>query len=269
MYAGTTLHTRSGNIIGGHQKIDRLARRTLRKISDSSLPAFPSISEILYFEGNNGPDGIKRKSPSQDEPWHFYDPQNPEKGELLKHIEDHSYNLSAALKKGDTVRASFEAAWLAHTIVDGLTPAHHYPLEEKIAELWGKSKDERQTIVDKNFIRGNGKRDTIRKNWEYWGTKGVFMTHFAFEIGVALAITPIREVKTLPSGHDMTYVADNGFIEYFKRQALDIEAQGLYETFNRDGWNRTFAEQVRRDMLPIIVNTVAMGWYASLKGGSS
>lgn len=262
MYAGTTLHTTSGNIIGGHQKIDRLARRTLKKLSPA---AFPPIRDILYFEGNNGPDGIKRKSPSQDEPWHFYDPQNPEKGELLGHIDDHLYNLTAALKKGDEVRTSFEAAWLAHTIVDGLTPAHHYPLEEKIEELFGMSKDNRQTIIDKNFIRGSGTRDTIRKNWQYWGAKGIFMTHFNFEIGVAMAITPIRELKAVPSGHDLKYIAENGFVEFFKRQALAVEALGLYETFNHDGWNRKFAVAVRRDMLPIIVNTVALGWYAALK----
>ena len=262
MYAGTTLHTKSGNIIGGHQKIDRLARRTFKKMT---ADAFPTIREILYFEGNNGPDGIKRKSPSQDEPWHFYDPQNPEKGELLTHIEDHLYNLTNALKEENQVRASFEAAWLAHTIVDGLTPAHHYPLEEKIEELFGMSKDERQTVVDKNFIRGVTRRDTISKNWQYWGKKGVFMTHFMFEIGVAMAITPIRELKTRPSEHDQDYVARHGFVDYFKRQALDVEALGLYETFGHDGWNRKFANQVRRDMLPIIVNTVAMGWYTAKK----
>lgn len=265
MYAGTTLSTRSGNIIGGHQKIDRLARRTLKRLGNAP---FPTISEVLYFEGNHGPDGIKRKSPSQDEPWHFYNPQNPTKGELLTHVEDHLFNLTAALKKQDTVRASFEASWLAHTIVDGLTPAHHYPLEDKIMELWGKSKDERQTVVDKNFIRGSGKRDTLRKNWEYWGKKGVFMTHATFELGVAMAITPIRELKTLPSGHDLAYIADNGFVEFFKRQALTVEALGLYETFHRDGWNRKFAGQVRHDMLPIIVNTVAAGWYAAQQGAA-
>lgn len=262
MYAGTTLHTTSGNIIGGHQKIDRLARRTLKKLTSA---AFPSISEILYFEGNNGPDGIKRKSPSQDEPWHFYNPQNPTKGELLGHLDDHLYNLTAALQANDTVRASFEAAWLAHTIVDGLTPAHHYPLEDKIQELWGKSKDERLTVVDKNFIRGTGTRDTIKKNWEYWGTKGVFMTHASFELGVAMAITPIRELKVIPSEHDKAYIDENGFIEFFKRQALTVEALGLYETFGRDGWNRRFAGHVRRDMLPIIVNTVALGWFTARK----
>jgi len=264
MYAGTTLHTKSGNIIGGHQKIDRLARRTLKKLTPAP---FPAIRDILYFEGNNGPDGIKRKSPSQDEPWHFYDPQNPEKGELLTHIDDHLYNLTEALKKGDEVRTCFEAAWLAHTIVDGLTPAHHYPLSEKIEELWGKPKEERQSVVDKNFIRGTNRRDTISKNWQYWGQKGVFMTHVSFELGVAMAITPIRDLKTKPSLHDQRYVSENGFIEYFKRQALDIEALGLYETFHRYGWDRRFADQVRRDLLPIIVNTVAMGWHTATEDG--
>jgi hypothetical protein len=262
MYAGTTLHTKSGNVIGGHQKIDRLARRTLKKLTDKP---FPRSKDILYFEGNNGPDGIKRKSPSQDEPWHFYDPQNPEKGELLTHIDDHLFNLVRALKEHNDIRVRFEAAWLAHTIVDGLTPAHHYPLEEKIEELFGMSKDERQTVIDKNFIRGRNRRDTLSKNWQYWGKKGIFMTHFMFEIGVAMAITPIRVLKTEPSGHDLDYAREQGFAEFFKKQALAVEELGLYETFGRDGWNRQFALAVRRDMLPIIVNTVAIGWLTALE----
>jgi hypothetical protein len=56
MYSGTTMRNSSGNILGAHQKIDKVARKALEK----SLPntPFPSIKTILYFEGKNGPDGI-------------------------------------------------------------------------------------------------------------------------------------------------------------------------------------------------------------------
>ena len=31
--------------------------------------------------------------------------------------------------------AAFEAAWLAHAVTDGFTPAHHEPLEEQLEGL--------------------------------------------------------------------------------------------------------------------------------------
>ena len=37
--------------------------------------------------------------------------------------------------KNDKTRAAFEAAWLAHALTDGLTPAHHYPYQEAVSEL--------------------------------------------------------------------------------------------------------------------------------------
>ncbi len=76
MYAGTTLRTKSGRLGGTHQQIDRLARKRLAEIAPNYW--FPDIKQILHFEGKNGPDGIKRKSPGVDEPWHFIDPHNPQ-----------------------------------------------------------------------------------------------------------------------------------------------------------------------------------------------
>ena len=161
---------------------------------------FPGIREILHFEGDNGPDGIKRKSPSQDEPWHYIDPSRSDDRALIKMILDHHHNLVEALRSHNQARAAFEAAWLAHAIVDGLTPAHHYPLGDKIEELWGKPKEERLTIKDKNLIKGKNKRDTISKNWEYWGAKGVFITHGLFELGIATSVKTTRFLDAAPSG---------------------------------------------------------------------
>ena len=92
MYAGTTLRNKSGRVIGVHQKIDRIARRNFRMLPGVGS-GFPSIKEILHFEGNNGPDGIKRKSPSVDEPWHYVDPTRPDDTELMTMILDHHHNL--------------------------------------------------------------------------------------------------------------------------------------------------------------------------------
>src|SRR5258706_9905477 len=99
MYSGTTLRTSSGRIIGAHQKLDRVSRKALEEIAPES--DFPSIKDILQFEGKNGPDGIKSKSPAQDEPWHYYDPSDPNDTKLTDMIVQHSKNLTTALKIGD------------------------------------------------------------------------------------------------------------------------------------------------------------------------
>jgi hypothetical protein len=151
MYAGTTFRNKSGGIVGVHQRVDRIARRLLKaNIKESQF--FPTIESILHFEGNNGPDGIKRKTPSRDEPWHFVDPYDDEDNVLLGYINDHIHNLEISLKNRDEVKSAFEAAWLAHAIVDGLTPAHHYALDDKIESLWGKPHYERMSIKEKNII---------------------------------------------------------------------------------------------------------------------
>ena len=144
MYSGTTISQRSGKILGAHQKLDRVARRAL----EHALPgtAFPSIKDILSFEGVNGPDGIKRKSPARDEPWHYYDPTDPNDTMLIEMIENHVLNLTKALKNGNTEKAAFEAAWLAHAIVDGLTPAHHFNLDKRLEELRGEGLETRTSI---------------------------------------------------------------------------------------------------------------------------
>ena len=115
MYSGTTFRHHSGNLVGVHQRIDRVAKKHLIH-HIGRTPFFPTIKTILHFEGKNGPDGIKSKSPSVDEPWHFISPDAAMDDPLVKVIEDHLYNLSTALKKEDEVRAGFEAAWLSHAI---------------------------------------------------------------------------------------------------------------------------------------------------------
>ena len=144
MYSGTTFHNKSGSVLGAHQKIDRVAYRHLQKITKQS-EGFPPLKLLLHFEGKNGPDGIKRKSPAKDEPWHFYNPFDDDDTGLIEYIERHYEELVTELKKGNMERAAFNAAWLAHALVDGLTPAHHFPYEEKLIELRGGAGIESRT----------------------------------------------------------------------------------------------------------------------------
>lgn len=262
MYSGTTLRTKSGRIMGAHQKIDRLARRNLRAIMPKHQQ-FPGITNILHFEGRNGPDGIKAKSPGVDEPWHYIDPTKPDDRQIFDLIRDHSYNLSQALKQSDTIRAGFEAAWLAHTIVDGLTPAHHFPLADTIEKLWGKPHDERLTIKEKNIIRGDTRRDTLRKNWRYWGAKGVFTTHFMFEFGFASTISPLRFADVAPSAGDIARVENEGIVPLFEEAIQHIYKLEMYEEYYKKGWTHHLALESREQLAPILINTVTLAWYAA------
>ena len=264
MYSGTTFRSRSGNFIGVHQKIDRIARRNLKQMPGVGR-GFPTSKEILHFEGNNGPDGIKRKSPSADESWHFIDPTNPEDTELAQMILDHYANLVQALREQNQPRAAFEAAWMSHAITDGLTPAHHYPLGDKIEELWGKPKEERQSIKDKNLIIGDGLKDTASRNWEYWGAKGVFATHLLFEAGVATAIKTTKFNNSAPSAAWLKKADQKGLDKVFLDAVHEIYRLNMYETFWKQGWTTKLARQTRQTLIPKICAVVMYAWYAAYR----
>ncbi len=262
MYSGTTFRHHSGNVIGVHQRIDRIAKRHYtHKMGHSHY--FPTIRSILHFEGKNGPDGIKSKSPSVDEPWHFINPSATADDPLIRLIEDHIYNLSVAIEKRDEERSAFEASWLAHAIVDGLTPAHHYPLADKIKELWGKPHTERLTRADKIIIKGTGKRDMLAKNWQYWGAKGIFNLHWSFELGVASSIT-ISKFKDIGlTEKDYTTIEKEGFVPTFLASLKAVHELGMYEEFAETGWSVHLGNVSRRKLIPIISKAVCLAWYAA------
>lgn len=260
MYSGTTFRTKSGRALGAHQRIDRIARRHLSK----ALPRrayFPGIKDILVFEGRDGPDGIKRKSPARDEPWHYIDPTDPDDTTLLDYIDHHMYNLERALRGRDRVRASFEAAWLAHAIVDGLTPAHHYPLEEKLEQLRGEGLETRTTLKKKLLMPGLTKRHQLRNNWEFWGAKGVMTTHVMFELGFATTLASLKLGDALPTHDELIRASRSGIRPIFLTAVYAIHSLKMYETFHKKGWNRSLATLTRKELAPTIVRTVTLAWY--------
>lgn len=260
MYAGTTVGKNSGKFIGVHQRIDRIARRHLRPHIRNAA-AFPDIEQILHFEGDNGPDGVKRKSPSIDEPWHFIDPHKPEDRAVLGMILDHQVNLAKALRDKNEERAAFEAAWMAHAIVDGLTPAHHFPLADKIQELFGKPHHERVGVKEKNIIKGINRRDTLSKNWQYWGKRGVFMNHFMFEWGVATAILGKDFGKNVIEQSDIDALLAHGYEKTFEGIMREVVALKTYEQYVERGWSRQLARTIQLQLVPLIVKAVVLGWY--------
>lgn len=250
--------------MGGHQKIDRIARKQLAKlIEDDSV--FPQIKNILNFEGANGPDGIKRKSPAKDELWHYFNPFDDKDTQITDIIKEHYQQLVKELKAGNRERVSFEAAWLAHGIVDGLTPAHHYPYEEKLVELrGGEGIETRTTIRNKLFMPGMNRRDAIKNNWKMWGPKGLFTTHGLFEIGVATIIAPLSFAEIVPKKKQRDLVMEIGIVELFKRTAREIAVLDMYTRYYEKGWTPKLAYDVRHKLGPMIINTVTLAWYAAL-----
>ncbi len=265
MYSGTTLTKLSGRVVGAHQKIDSVARRHLAKLTqENGERLFPPIRKILQFEGKNGPDGIKRKSPAKDEPWHYYSPFNDDDSQLAELIRDHYNLLVKQLKDNNKERTAFEAAWLAHALVDGLTPAHHYPYEEKLVELRGEGKETRVTIKDKLVIPGVTTGEKVKKNWKMWGPKGLITTHGLFEFGIASIIKPLSFNDALPSPEDITKIQEIGVVEWFKRTAREIAVLDMYERYYRRGWSTRLTLDVRQKLMPSIVKTVTLAWYMAL-----
>lgn len=264
MYSGSTLTNLSGSFIGVHQKVDRIARKALKDLLTRD-EIFPSKRLLLHFEGKNGPDGMKAKSTGHDEPWHFYDPFDPEEGELLQMVEEHYTNLAKELRHKNRERAAFEAAWLAHAVLDGLTPAHQYPFEQKLEVLRGENKETRDTIYKKIIIAGKTKPAMISKNWQVWGAKGLLTTHALFEWGAAMIIKPLSGKIAVPSRYDLKAVQHLGFIEYYKRVAREVALYGMYEKYYKRGWTPGLARMTRRELAPRMAQTVTLAWYMAAK----
>jgi hypothetical protein len=249
--------------MGAHQKIDRAARRRLEELLPGS--GFPTIRRILSFEGTNGPDGIKRKSPAHDEPWHFIQPFDETDTILLDAVTDHYKLLVSALRADDNVRAGFEAAWLAHAMVDGLTPAHHFPYEAELAELrGGQGKETRASLKEKIVLPGDTRREQLSNNWKMWGTKGLMTMHGGFEWGVATIIMPMRfKGKVSVSRIEAEHVVEYGIAPWFRRVVQDVARLELYDAFYDNGWTNKLAKDIRRKLAPTLVRSVATAWAAA------
>jgi hypothetical protein len=251
--------------MGAHQKIDRVARKHLARFLHDN-DDFPRIRQILHFEGKNGPDAIKRKSPAKDEPWHYYDPFDENDGQIIDIIEGHYNQLVEELRRGNNERASFEAAWLAHALVDGMTPAHHFPYEERLVELrGGESIAGRTTVIKKLIMPGTSPTTMIKNNWKMWGSKGLMTTHGTFELGIASIIAPLPFNEARPSKIDVELAQNIGLVELFKRTAHEIALMNLYNTYYLKGWTPLLASNIRTKLTPMIIRTVTLAWYLAAK----
>lgn len=254
----------SGELIGTHQKLDKSARWLLNKHLPIAQKKFPSIDEILYFEGIRGPDGLKRKSPGVDEPEHFIQPGKDD-GVLIGYIRNHHYNLVEALKSGNKERAAFEAAWMAHAITDGLTPAHHYPYQKVVDELMSDKDYKKLFGVEvKGIMRGNNLTQAARNNWLYWGAGGVMTKHIAFEYGVAYTISQIPMKRLAPKNIKNDEYKNPDYEKAFYTALDRVAALNMYDRFLQKGWNTELIVETREKLIPEIIRAISLAWASAI-----
>lgn len=265
MYAGIPVTRYSGRVMGAHQKIDRVARRHLAELLPQSTP-FPAIKSILHFEGKNGPDGIKVKSPAKDEPWHFFDPLSTDTDDFMQLLGIHYKGLVQQLKANNYERAAFEAAWLAHAIVDGLTPAHHYPFEQKISELRGGADNSTRTSYKKKlFFSGDTTRQTFKNMYKAYGPRGIYLAHILFEFGFTAVVKPLRCTDARPTAETISSITKQGYEKYFLDSAKSIAEMRLFDEYLLHGWTSRLARKVKKQLAPTIIQTVTLLWYQAAR----
>jgi hypothetical protein len=173
--------------------------------------------------------------------------------------------LIKVLKAKNKEKAAFEASWMAHTILDGLTPAHQYPLEQELERLRGEGKETRDTILKKLVIPGENRREAIKKNWHIWGAKGLFTTHYLFEWGAATVISTLSPKIAIPTRYEIKTIEQLGLIEYYKRVAREVALLNIYERFYKRSWTLGLAKVTRRELAPRMAKTVTLAWYLAAK----
>lgn len=240
MYSGFISKTKASSKIGVHQRFNAAAYHMIHGQLRSGV--FPGIKRIQHFEGINGPDGVKVKSPGIQDPSHMYEPMG-DQGVLPELITKHYNGLVEALRDNDRVRAGFEAAWLAHFVVDGLTPAHHFPYDNKKEEIRG----------------ANSEYGIIRRNWHWFGAKGVMSTHVNFEMGIASMLVGAR-LKAHLNQELWEDAQELGYLDFFKREARTVATLGMYDEFYKKGWTPGLARSVKKQLAPHSIQVLGIIW---------
>ena len=251
-------------IFHAHQKLDRVAHRHLRQLKPPGY--FPTIRQVLAFEAGQGPDGakLKRQQVGGEQPWHFIDPHDANDQQIHNLIDHHYKGLVEALAKKDQVRASFESAWLAHALVDGLTPAHHFPYEQELVKLQGGAgRNDRKGLTGRLYVKGEDFRTSLHKSVKLVGPKGLLTSHAMFEIGAFTLMAPLRLSSAMPDKAQINDAIAKGPVILFKEMVEEIADMDIYERFRVKGWTQTISQDVRRELAPRMVRMITLAWYAA------
>lgn len=152
---------------------------------------------------------------------------------------------------------------MEHAIVDGLTPAHHFPLSDVKDELM-TDKDFMQVFGQpiKGLMHGRNLLETMRNNWLYWGAGGHMSKHIAYEYGVLMIAAPLsaKALSVKLTAEDLQELdTEKMFCEAFDR----VRKLDLYTRFLENGWTTELALATKNKLLPEIVRAVALGWYSA------
>jgi hypothetical protein len=257
-------------IFHAHQKLDRVAHRQLLRLLPEDNHSFPAIAQVLKFEGSKGPDGAKLKRLKNGQPWHFVDPLDANDTDLHGQILRHYERLVLALRQDDDVRAAFEASWMAHALVDGLTPAHHFPYEAELSQLrGGEARHTRHGLAGRLYVKGDTLTKSVLQSLKLVGPKGLLTTHAMFEAGAYAIIAPLRFNKACPSRSDIESIKIDGVVTVFKKTAREVAELNLYERFYALGWTRSVSRDVRRELAPRMVRMITLAWYAACHEAST
>jgi len=116
----------------------------------------------------------------------------------------------------------------------------------------------------KLVLPGRNRREQFRNNWRMWGPRGLLTTHGVFEWGIAILLKPFSSKKITVGEAEINELRQYGVIELFRRKAKEIAALGLYDAYQRSGWTPALARQARRSLIPVLIQMVALAWYAAV-----
>jgi hypothetical protein len=84
-----------------------------------------------------------------------------------------------------------------------------------------------------------------------------------FEAGVATTIKGLKFEEAKPSANDLIRLKQEGFEALFLEALHYVAALDMYGQFKKRGWTRSMATTTRRQLMPRVIETVILAWYAA------